>query len=148
MTHVNVMMLRKTLAIGDLAPVCELSLLRPYPPNAGRAEKQPPMTLATPSATISRLALICIPVIPAELPSPSPLAATDDSKKPSNAIIKALLNAVRTCFIFASCKGQVKANSPPEPTSVGPRISSPLASQSRCQAKTADRATTRNRSGK
>lgn len=141
-------MLTKTLVMGDRAPVCELSLLRPYPPNAGRAEKQPPMTLATPSATISRLALICIPLIPAELPSPSPLAATDDSKKPSSAIIKALLNAVRTCFIFASWKGQLKANSPPEETSVGPRISSPLASQSRCQAKTADRATTKKRSGK
>lgn len=148
MTHVNVMILRKTLVIGDRAPVCELSLLRPYPPKAGKAEKQPPMTLAAPSATISRLALMCIPLIPSELPPPRPLAATDDSKKPRSAIIKDLLNAVRTCFIYASWKGQVKANSPPEPTSVDPRISSPLDSQSRCQARTADRATTRKRSGK
>jgi hypothetical protein len=40
---VNVMILTKTLVIGDRAPVCELSLLRPYPPNAGKAEKQPPI---------------------------------------------------------------------------------------------------------
>jgi hypothetical protein len=148
MTQAKVIRLKKTLVMGERAPVWELSLLRPYPPNAGRAEKQPPMTLATPSATISRLALICIPLIPSDLPSLSPLAATDDSKKPRRAIMKALLIAVRTCFMWANWKGQLNENSPLEPTSVGPRISSPLDSQSRCQAKTADRATIKKRSGK
>jgi hypothetical protein len=62
--------------------------------------------------------------------------------------MNALLIAVRTCFMWANWKGQLNANSPPEATSVDPRISRPLDSQSRCQAKTADKTTTKKRSGK
>lgn len=95
----RVIRLRKILLMGLRAPVEALTLLLPYPPNAGRAIKQPPTTLATPRATISLLGLTVIPLIPVPLLSPSPFAATEDSKKPSSAIMKEVLIAVRTWFI-------------------------------------------------
>ena len=55
---------------------------------------KPPVMFATPRATSSRLALNVMFFSP-PLPSPDPklLAATEDSKKPSKAMMKAVLNA-------------------------------------------------------
>ena len=90
-----VMQLSRTLLIEVLPPVEMLTLLRPYPPKAGKAMKHPPMTFANPNATSSRLALSetpCTPSLPAPSPPPSALAATEDSKKPSMATRKAVLS--------------------------------------------------------
>jgi len=91
----RVMTERNMLLMGVFPPVDALTLLLPYPPNAGSAMKMPPTTLAVPSATNSRFGLrfmlwICDPVFS---PTPRLLAATDDSKNPSRAMMKLVLNA-------------------------------------------------------
>lgn len=78
--------LKKMELMGVLPPVCLLTLLLPYPPKAGMLMKQAPIRLAVPNATSSRFALSCMPG--SSLLGPRLLAATDDSKKPSNAIRK------------------------------------------------------------
>lgn len=97
MIHVTVIMLMNMLLIGECAPVETLTLLLAYPPNEGRDMKHPPTTLAKPKATISLLGLTCIPFTPLFAAPVIPLAATDDSKKPRIAMIKAVLNAPRIC---------------------------------------------------
>lgn len=51
------MILKNMELAGLLPPVLLLTLLRPYPPNAGKLMKQPPTMFAMPSAISSRLAL-------------------------------------------------------------------------------------------
>ena len=143
------MRLRMMLLIGVLPPVDALTLLLPYPPNAGRAMKHPPTILATPSATSSRLALSTMPCRPSRLPSPPPrlLAATEDSKKPRRAIRKEVLMASLTCFMCEGIKGHLKGKGEPVLDFTWPRISSPFLFQPHFQVKTAERTTTINRSG-
>ena len=111
--------------------------------------KQPPTTLATPRATSSRLALKLMPWMPTALLSPSPrlLAAMDDSKKPSRPIRNEVLMASRTCNICEYRKGQRTGKGLPVVDRTSPRISRPFWSQAKLQVSTADRTTTRKRSG-
>lgn len=113
---------RKTLLIGVLPPVLAFTLLLPYPPNAGRAMNKPPMILATPRATSSRLAETFIFTIPSASSTSSPslliffstfavlvprlLAATLLSKKPSRAIKKEVEKASVTCWKKDGRKGK------------------------------------------
>lgn len=86
----------KILLIGVLPPVDALTLLRPYPPKAGRAMKRPPIMLATPRATSSRLGLkfkFLKTFLLVVSPAPKLFAATLDSKKPKRAMTKLVLNA-------------------------------------------------------
>ena len=145
-----VIRLKNILLIGVRPPVEALTLLLPYPPNAGRAMKQPPMRLATPRAMSSRLADSVMPCRPSPvLPSPPPraFAATDDSKNPSNAMRKEVLMASRTCFMYDGTNGQWKGNGEPVLDLTSPRISRPFLSQRKAHANTAERATTIKRSG-
>lgn len=144
-------MLRKMLLICVRPPVDEFTLLLPYPPNAGRAIKQPPIILATPKATISRFALKVTPGTASSSPELRPFAATDDSKNPRRDIIKEVLIAARTCFMWPTRKGHLNAKRPLPVLVDGlidPKISSPWLSHPIFHVKTADSATTRNRSGK
>ena len=138
------------LLIGVFPPVDAFTLLLPYPPKAGRAMKQPPTIFATPSATSSRFALSDMPWMPSPgLPWPPPrlFAATDDSKKPSRAIRKEVLIASRTWCICDGTKGQRNGKGDPVLDLTFPRISKPLLSQSKRHARTAERTTTKKRSG-
>lgn len=144
--QMKVIILKRILLIGDRAPVEAFTLLLPYPPNAGRAIKQPPTTFETPSATISLLALTPIPLTPSLRPSPRPLAATDDSKNPRSAMLNEVLIAVRKCFMWLN--GHSNAKTPLPLSFMGPRIPNPLASQPNFHVNTAEKITTRNRSGK
>lgn len=148
--QITVMILRRMLLIGVFPPVDAFTLLLPYPPKAGNAIKQPPITLATPRATSSRLALKDIPCKPSGfLPSPPPrlFAATEDSKKPSSAIKKDVLMASRTCCMCVGMKGKRKGKGEPVLDFTSPRIWSPLSSQPKCQVNMAERTTTMKRSG-
>ena len=91
--HMTVMIHRKMEDIGVLPPVLALTLLLPYPPNAGRAMKSPPQTFATPRATNSRFALRFMFLSTEASPVPKLFAATLLSKNPSSAITKAVLKA-------------------------------------------------------
>lgn len=144
----TVMAARSILLIGDFAPAEAFTLLLPYPPKAGSAIKQPPTRFETPSATSSLFALTDMPLMPSRGPSPRPLAATDDSKKPSSAITKDVLIAVRTCFIWSNWNGHLKANRPLALLSAGPSISRPFWSQPKLHVRTAERTTISARSGK
>ena len=144
------MMLKRMLLIGVFPPVDALTLLLPYPPNAGSAMKHPPTTLATPSATSSRLALRDIPCKPSPcLPSPPPrlFAATEDSKKPRSAIKNEVLIASRTCCMCCGMNGKRKGKGDPVLDLTSPRISRPFSCQPNRQVNTADRTTTMKRSG-
>jgi hypothetical protein len=139
---------RKILLIGVFPPVDALTLLLPYPPNAGRAINRPPTTLAVPKATSSRFALRCIfciarPFFPS---SPKLLAATEDSKKPSNAMRKLVLKVSDVYLRCIPPKGQCIGKRLPL-VSMSPKISTPFSSQRSCQHRMADRRTTMNRSG-
>lgn len=146
--QITVMMLRSILLIGDFPPVEAFTLLLPYPPKAGSAIKQPPTAFAVPSATSSLFALTDMPLTPSRGPSPRPLAATDDSKKPRSAMTKEVLIAVRTCFIWSNWNGHLKANNPLGLFLAGPNISSPCLSQPNFHVKTAEKMTISARSGK
>ena len=98
-------MLRNTELIGVLPPVARLSLLRPYPPNAGSPVKQAPTRLDAPSATSSRLALSSMPVTTPAVADPRLLAATELSKKPSSAMRNEVGSECRINFIFARQNG-------------------------------------------
>lgn len=80
-------------------------------------------------------------------PPPSAFAAMDDSKKPRRAIRKEVLIASRTCFICEGTKGQWKGIGDPVLDLTSPRIESPFSCQEKAQVKTAERTTTRKRSG-
>jgi len=88
---------KKTELSGPMPPVCLFTLLLPYPPNAGKDMKHAPVKLATPSATNSRFALSWM-LGNVSWP-PRLLAATEDSKKPSNAIRKEVPMASRMWVI-------------------------------------------------
>lgn len=150
MTQMTLMRLSMMLLIGVFPPVDAFTLLLPYPPKAGRAIKQPPTIFATPNATSSRLALSDIPWMPSPcLPSPPPklFAATDDSKKPSNAIRKEVLIASCIRFMCDGTKGKRNGNGDPVLDWTLPRISRPCWSQPKRHVKTAERTTTKKRSG-
>ena len=120
------------LLIGVRPPVDTFTLLRPYPPNAGNAMKHPPTRFAKPSATSSRFADGARPVMPSSglsLPSPSALAATLDSKKPSSAMRNEVPMASRTCVMCAGMKGQWKVKGEPVLDLTSPRMLSPRRSQ-------------------
>jgi hypothetical protein len=148
MTHRTVMMLRKTLLIGVFPPVEAFTLLLPYPPKAGRAMNRPPVIFATPRATSSRLALRFIFLITelADSPTPKLLAATEDSKKPSNAIMKLVLKASEAYLSCDFSRGQCTGNGL-LPVLMSPRISTPSWSHLNCQLKMAERTTMTKRSG-
>ena len=63
------------------------------------------MTLDTPSATSSRLGEYIMPWIPPSLVC-SPLAAMDDSKKPSSARTNEVLMAEGICLSWLQVNGQ------------------------------------------
>ena len=110
--------------------------------------KQPPTIFATPSATSSRLALREIPSNPSPgLLPPRLLAATQDSKNPSNEIKKEVPIASRMCVICDGISGNRKGNGAPVVDSILPNISTPLDCQSNPQANTAESTTTTKRSG-
>lgn len=152
--------LRKTELIGVLPPVLELTLLRPYPPNAGRAMNVPPSTLATPSATSSLFAEICAFWMPCgcsssgsslpffTLPGPPPrdLAATLLSKKPSKATSIEVPNASSIPLKLDGSNGKRASKGVPLDL-MSPRMSRPRSCHANLQAKTAPRATTTKRSG-
>ena len=156
------MMAKKTELIGVFPPVLALTLLRPYPPNPGRAMNSPPSRFATPSATSSRLdergisfnpshsstsspfLLTTFLIVPEE--APRLLAATLLSKKPSRAIMKAVLKASLTCLKLPSSKGKWTLKGVPSDR-ISPMIGKPCFSQSKAQVKTAERTTTMKRSG-
>lgn len=146
--QIRVIRPRNTPLIGEFAPVAALSLLRPYPPNAGSDMKHPPITLATPRATSSRLALKDIPFIPPLFPSPRPFAAIDDSKNPSSAMMKDVLIALGRCRMCDILYGQRKAKVGFPSFLREPRTSNPFLSHWSFQVRITERKTTRNRSGK
>ncbi len=145
----TVIRLRMILLIGVFPPVDAFTLLLPYPPKAGRAMKQPPTIFATPRATSSRFALNDMPWMASPWPPPPPrlFAATEDSKKPSRAMRKEVLIASRTWCMCDGTNGQRNGKGDPVLDCTLPRISKPLLSQSKRHAKTAERTTTRKRSG-
>ena len=112
--------------------------------------KQDPTRLATPRATSSRLADRVMPWSDApgvSWPPPSAFAATDDSKKPNKAMRNEVLIASRTCFICDGTKGNWNGNGEPVLDLTSPRISRPSLFQANAHVNTADRVTTRKRSG-
>ena len=143
----TVIRLRIILLIGVLPPVDAFTLLLPYPPKAGKAMKHPPNIFATPRATSSRLALRDIPCSPSLPPVPRLLAATEDSKKPSNAIRNEVLIASCMCTILDGCRGHRNGNGEPVLDRMVPRISRPFLSQPNFHVRTADKTTTMKRSG-
>lgn len=145
--QIIVIRLRNTLLIGVFPPVDAFTLLLPYPPNAGKAMKQPPTRLAIPSATSSRFALSVMSRNPSAGVVLMLFAATEDSKNPRSAMRKEVPMASRTCFMCPMRKGQWKGNIFPVEDLIVPRISSPFSSHPNFQVKTADRTTTINLSG-
>lgn len=67
--------------------------------------KQPLTRLPTPKAIISRLAETGALLMPVDVPSPMPLAATEDSKKPSTAMMNDVLIADLISFILLGLIG-------------------------------------------
>jgi len=136
---------RKILLIGVLPPVLAFTLLRPYPPKAGNAMNKPPAMFATPSATSSLLALRFTFLIVSSFP-PRLFAATVDSKKPSSAMMKDVLNAseayLRCDVSYGKCTGKGRSL-----LCMSPKMSRPFASQENFHVRTAERTTTRKRSG-
>lgn len=118
----SVMSARNTELMGVFPPVEWLTLLLPYPPKAGMAIKRPPIKFATPRATSSRFVDKLMPRMPSsssysspflsifffgrELMLPRLFAATEDSKNPSRAMMKAVLKASLTCLKLLSSKGK------------------------------------------
>lgn len=139
------MRLKNTQLIGLLPPVATLTLLFPYPPNAGRLMKHPPTRLATPRATSSRFALNCMPGKLAE--APRLLAAMVDSKKPRRARRNEVLMASRMCFMWAGWKGKRKVKRWPDAASTLPRTATPCSSQPSFEHRTVATMTTKKRSG-
>lgn len=148
--QIRVMRLRTMLLIGVRPPVEALTLLRPYPPKAGRAMKHPPTRFATPRATSSRLADNVMPCSSSPgvvAPPPRAFAAMEDSKKPSRAMRKEVLIASRTCFMCDGTKGQWNGIGDPLLDLTSPRMESPFSCHEKAQVKTAERTTTTKRSG-
>jgi hypothetical protein len=144
----TVMTERMTLLIGVLPPVEALTLLRPYPPKAGKDMNKPPTTFATPRATSSLFALRLTFLRTFCLPSPAPklLAATLLSKKPSRAMTKDVEKASEAYLRCETRSGKWTGNGLPL-LLISPKISRPCLSHPNFHVNTAESTTIRNLSG-